>query len=143
MHNLKKTIITFTKAQCSAWVASCIDFVITIILASVLDIWYVYATFLGALSGGIVNCTINYRWVFQPKGAKKKYVALKYIMVWGISILLNTCGTYIMTELTHSNYVISKAIVAAIIAITWNYQMQRLFVFKVKKRNNTLQKLNT
>ena len=91
--------------------------------------WYAYATLLGAFSGGLVNCGINYRWVFHAFGLKKKYVALRYVFVWIGSIAFNTLGTWRLTELTGMNYIISKTIVAVLVAVLWNYQMQRTFVF--------------
>ena len=98
-------------AQCSALVATCFDFLLTIVLARFAHMWYAYATLLGAIFGGIVNCCINYRWVFHAFGLKKKYIALRYLIVWMGSIAV-------------------KAIVAVAVAVLWNYQMQRYFVFK-------------
>ena len=129
MGNLKNTVMTFVKAQCSAWVASAVDFSITFVLTSVAGLWYGYSTFIGALSGGLVNCAINYRWVFRSFGLKKKYIALRYMLVWAGSIALNTYGTCLLTELSAINYIISKAIVALLVAVLWNYQLQRTFVF--------------
>ncbi|MGN0070154.1 MAG: GtrA family protein [Prevotella sp.] len=129
MGSLKDALLTFGKAQCSAWVASAIDFGVTLFCAHCLRVWYAYATFIGALSGGIANCAINYRWVFHAEGLKKKYVALRYFIVWGGSILFNTYGTYRLTELTGLNFILVKAAVAVAVAVLWNYQMQRTFVF--------------
>lgn len=129
MGNFRHTIVTFSKAQCSAWVASAVDFAVTLLLVNLSNMWYGYATFIGALSGGLVNCAINYRWVFHATGLKKKYVAMRYMFVWAVSIALNTYGTCMVTELTGLNYIISKAIVAVLVAVLWNYQMQRTFVF--------------
>jgi putative flippase GtrA len=134
MDNIKQTLWTFSKAQCSAWIASAVDFGITIFLAEVCGLWYPYATFVGALSGGITNCIINYRWVFHAIGMKKKYVALRYFFVWTISIAINTLGTYFLTEITGVDFIIVKAGVAIAVAICWNYQMQRLFVFHHHKK---------
>ena len=135
MGNLKNTIATFAKAQCSAWVASSVDFGITLLLANVLGVWYAYATLVGAFSGGLVNCGINYRWVFHTFGMKKKYVALRYTFVWVGSIVLNTAGTWQLTELSGANYMISKTIVAAFVAVFWNYHLQRTFVFRANRNN--------
>ena len=89
MDNLRNKLITFCKAQCSAWISSAIDFGTTIIFAHAFGIWYGYSTFLGALAGGITNCLINYRWVFHAFGIKKKNIAIRYMIVWTGSILLN------------------------------------------------------
>ena len=79
MGNIRRGIVTFTKAQCSASVATVADFALTIVLAKFCHMWYADATLLGAIFGGIVNCSINYRWVFHALGMKKKYVALRHL----------------------------------------------------------------
>lgn len=135
MGTLKNSVITFCKAQCSAWIASAVDFSITILLAEVCGLWYAYATFIGAVSGGVTNCAINYKWVFHAFGMKKKYVAVRYMVVWCGSILLNTLGTYCLTELSRQNFIISKVVVAVLVAVFWNYELQCHFVFPVKHNN--------
>lgn len=133
MGNIRRGIVTFAKAQCSASVATVADFALTIVLAKLCHMWYADATLLGAIFGGIVNCSINYRWVFHALGMKKKYVALRYLLVWIGSIALNTYGTYALTEASGMNFVLSKAIVAVAVAVIWNYQMQRVFVFHANR----------
>ena len=132
MGNLKTTVVTFTKAQCSAWVASCVDFGMTLMLASLCGVWYGYATLIGAFTGGLVNCGINYRWVFHAFGLKKKYVALRYVFVWVGSIALNTLATRRLTEPAVINKVISQTKVTVLLAELWNYQLQSKFVFMSK-----------
>lgn len=134
MADIKRIIITFSKAQCSAWIATAVDFSVTILLSQIFSVWYVVATFLGAVSGGVTNCTINYRWVFHAFGMKKMNVAIRYMMVWVGSILLNTYGTYFLTELTKFPFLIIKIVVAVIVAVLWNYQLQYSFVFPRRKR---------
>ena len=112
--------------------ATLTDFGVSILLYEVFGVWYVAATFIGAVTGGIVNCMLNYRWVFGSDGQKKRYVALKYLLVWTGSILLNTAGTYVLTELSGHYFVIAKAIVSVAVALLWNYQMQRFFVYRNK-----------
>ena len=131
---MRNAVTTFCKAQFSAWIATCVDFSVSLVLARVCGLWYAYATFLGAVSGGVTNCFINYRWVFHALGMKKKYVALRYLLVWIGSIALNTYGTYALTEASGMNFVLSKAIVAVAVAVIWNYQMQRVFVFHANRQ---------
>lgn len=128
MGKFKDQLVKFCKAQCSAWIASGVDFGVTLAL-NALGLWYGYATFTGAISGGVTNCCINYRWVFHAFGMKKKNVAFRYMLVWSGSIAFNTWGTYLLTELSGMNFIISKIIVAVIVAVLWNYQMQCRFVF--------------
>ena len=131
------------KALCSAQLATILDFMVTFILSSLFGVYYVLASFIGSLTGGIFNCILNSRWVFPHNGVRKKHVALKYMLVWGTSILLNTGGTFLCTEwlkrrhslqiLMGDNidqiYIVGKIIVAVMVAVLWNYTMQRYFVF--------------
>jgi len=77
-----------------------------------------------------MNCMVNYRWVFDADGLKKKNVVVKYFVVWTGSILLNTLGTYLLTELSQQYFLFAKAVVAVSVGLLWNYQLQRLFVYR-------------
>lgn len=134
----------FIRAQFSSQIASATDFSITILLAKLFNIYYVYATLIGSICGGIVNCIINYKWTFKTKECKKRHVLLKYGLVWIGSILLNTWGIYLMTEAISRNpwvqetlnpyidnlFVFSKIVVSLLVGFLWNYNMQRVFVYK-------------
>lgn len=137
-------LVTFLKAQLSAQLASLVDFVVTVLLVKGFALFYLYATLIGSVVGGMVNCAINYRWVFADSHCKSHFIVMKYTFVWLISIALNTWGTYFLTEwLTQmawlnrllSSYIddlfiFSKVVVAVSVALLWNYQMQRLFVYR-------------
>lgn len=140
--SFRQAVWLFVKAQLSAQMASLIDLLVTVSLA-LMGMYYLYATFLGAVVGGMSNCIINYRWVFHAAGCKKRHVALKYLLVWAGSIGLNTWGTYALTEgLARSAwvarltggpdnlFVFSKMVVAVLVGVLWNYQLQRLFVYR-------------
>jgi putative flippase GtrA len=172
----KGGVFTFLRAQFSSQFASLTDFLITIFLANLfnhlykIDSYcipfvnycfplYVYATFIGSVCGGIVNCAINYKWTFKSAyEVRKRYIIIKYISVWVGSIFLNTYGTYILTELLgkavwlrelpghlqDNVFVVSKIVVSLIVGFVWNYNMQRIFVYKNRnfkkfftKRNDT------
>ena len=135
-------MLTFGKAETSAIVASAVDFSLSFFLVQAVGTWYALASFFGALAGGIINCYVNYRWVFDKQKQRKPYIVFKYFVVWSISILLNTSGTWFFTELSGVNFIIIKAIVALIVAILWNYQMQRIFVFRNLRMRNK-QKTNS
>ena len=135
MAGLRHSILTFCKAETSAMVASVADFGLTVLLTEVVGVWYAYAILMGAVTGAVINCCVNYRWVFSAAGLSKCGVALRYLAVWIGSIALNTTGTYLLTELTGINYIISKIVVACLVATLWNYQMQRVYVFQSKRRN--------
>lgn len=140
----KGGIFMFLRAQFSSQLASITDFTVTIVLAKVFNVYYVYSTFTGSVCGGIINCIINYKWTFKARDSKKRHVAVKYIMVWCGSIFFNTSGTYLVTEflgkftwvrdilghLFDDVFIVSKIFVSLIVGFVWNYNMQRLFVYK-------------
>ena len=137
-------LVTFLKAQLSAQLASLVDFVVTVLLVKCFALFYLYATLIGSVVGGMVNCAINYRWVFADSHCKSHFIVMKYSFVWIVSIALNTWGTYFLTEWLSrmpwlnrllSSYIddlfiFSKIVVAVLVAMLWNYQMQRLFVYR-------------
>ena len=134
----------FMRAQFSSQIASISDFIITILLVKLFGIYYVYATFLGSVCGGIVNCVVNYKWTFKSRECKKRYVFFKYVLVWIGSIVLNTYGTYFLTETISKSpwvreilkhyiddvFVFSKIVVSLLVGFLWNYNLHRIFVYK-------------
>jgi len=148
----KGGIFTFLRAQLSSQLASITDFLVTIALANVLaylfhkpeDFYVLRATFIGQVCGGITNCFVNYRWTFKSKDVKKRYVVLRYLPVWGASLLLNTSGTVFFTDLItripwimdHSGpfrtniFILPKIVVSLLVGFAWNYNMHRLFVYR-------------
>ena len=118
----RREVWMFCKAQLSAWLASAVDFLVTISLVKFGSLFYLYATFIG----------------------KKVHVAVKYLFVWGMSIMLNTWGTFALTEwvtgmgwmerlpayYADNMFIVSKMLVAVTVAFFWNYSMQRTFVYR-------------
>ncbi|MBF1082078.1 MAG: hypothetical protein HXL34_06460, partial [Prevotellaceae bacterium] len=47
-----------------------------------------------------------------------------------------TAGTWLFTVLSGMNFIIVKAVVAIFVAILWNFQMQRVFVFRNLRAHN-------
>lgn len=141
---LQDHFICFFKAQCSALFASGMDYMITGFILKFTDFHYVFAVLVGNVSGGVVNCLVNYKWVFRTLNTSKYQVVLRYLFVWIGSLLFNAWGTYVLTEYWSSLegvgfaedrgllYLYPKAIVALLVAFFWNYPMQRKFVFSRK-----------
>ena len=134
----------FLRAQLSSQLATIIDFIITIGLAKLFSVYYVYATFAGSFFGGIVNCIVNYKWTFRPENCKKINIVIKYILVWCGSLFLNVGGTFLITEAItkviyiqnifghylDNLFIFSKILVSLAVAFFWNYNMQRIFVYR-------------
>lgn len=138
MGKIKEELVTFGKAELTASCASVVDFGLAFFLSDIVGIYYGLANALGVISGGITNCILNYRYVFGDSKSKKKSVAWRYFIIWGISWLLNSGGTIALTEFLNAHehiqlhYMIPKSIVALLVAIFVNYPGQKKFVFKQK-----------
>ncbi len=140
----KRTGIQLLKALFSAQLSGLVDFLTSFLLANVCHLYYVASTFLGALTGGVFNCCLNYRWVFRAAGCSKALVAIKYAMVWAGSIFFNTYGTYLLTEVMMRTawaaslsaygatnlFLLPKIIVALLVSLFWNFLLQRNFVYR-------------
>ncbi len=121
---------SFLKYNIVAIVATASDFLTFILLFKLFKVWYVDATFIGALTGGTVAFTLNRNWTFIKKNGKLTKQAIKYIIVWAGSIFLNTYGLYLFVENSEISEIISKIIVSIIVGIGFNYFMYKYFVFK-------------
>ncbi len=126
----RTAIRQFVLAESSAGIATIIDFGMTIVLAKLCGMYYVHAVATGAICGGIANFIINRRFVFQCLDRRWAVPAMKYISVWAGSILLNTYGTYLLTEASGMDFIIAKIIVAIVVAVFWNFMLQKYFVFR-------------
>jgi putative flippase GtrA len=142
--NRRGGFFIFLRAQFSSQLSSIFDFLTTILIVRCIDVYYVYASFFGSVCGGIFNCIVNYQWTFRANDCKIKYVIMKYTFVWVGSILLNTYGTYALTESLRSIpwvrntlsyyfadfFLVPKIIISLLVGFFWNYQLQRIFVYR-------------
>ncbi len=130
MNNKPNILNLFFKYNTVAIVATGVDFIAFILLNDLLNIWYVISTFLSAIMGGITAFILNRNWVFNGKNKHVQTQIIKYILVWGGSIVLNTYGLYILVENSNLSEIISKILVTVIIGISYNFLMARFFIFK-------------
>ena len=140
----RHSLFMFLRAQLSAQFATLADFILTYVCFEWLGIYYVLATSIGAITGGIINCVINYKLAFATKDCQFKWVFFKYILVWIGSFILNVGGVYLLVEFMQNNthlwekasglyLIIAKVIVSIIVSVGWNYVLHRYFVFQDAK----------
>jgi len=120
---------TFVKAQVASLSASIIDFLTTLVCTQVFHIWYVAGSVIGTTAGGLVNFIMGRNWVFESTARSVKGQLFKYILVWTGNLLLTTAGVFMVTHYLHVNPVLSKIIVSCSVGTTYNYLMQKKFVF--------------
>ena len=107
-----------------------VDFSVTVILKELAGSWYLLASVLGTISGGIVNFTMNRRWVFSARDKKLQNQAVKYILVWFGNLVLVSAGVFFLTHYGGISYLVSKIAVSVIVGFFYNYTLQKRFVFK-------------
>ena len=121
---------SFSRAQLASGLATGADFGLLFLLTEFFHVWYVPATAAGAASGAIVNFMVNRHWSFSATHDIWHSQAIRYAIVSAGSLLLNTGGTYFVTEFAHVHYSVSVISVSIIIGFLFNYPLQRGWVFK-------------
>ena len=120
---------SFSRSQVSAAIATLADFVLLLALVELFHIWYVAATALGAGFGAAVNFLLNRYWSFQAHHRHWRAQALKYALVSGGSLTLNTLGVYAATDGLHLHYAVSVFAVSMAVAVAYNFPLHRYYVF--------------
>ncbi len=128
-----KHLKRFFRYNVVALFATTLDFSLFIIFTDIFQIWYVASTFISAIVGGIVAFFLERNWAFVSKDGKLSSQAIKYLIVWIMSILLNTLGLYLIVEYINIDQVISKVIISVIVGIGFNFLMHSFFVFNNNK----------
>lgn len=139
-------------SQASAWV----DFVTSFAVFAWLDFSGGNAAAAGAIAGGIVNCTLNYKWTFRGSQCPVANVVVKYFMVWGGSLLFNAYGTEILTRICldsslfdmwdiprNLRFTIARLTVSLLVSVCWNLLLQRKFVYRYVKFDSVLSLITT
>jgi putative flippase GtrA len=123
-------MIKFAKAQIASFIASSVDYFVTIFLVELLGFWYLAGSATGTIVGGITNFSIGRQWVFKG-GVKERNIQLfRYAVVWTGYLILTTFGIYLLTHFGHINYLFAKVFVSLFLAIAYNFPLQKRFVFR-------------
>ena len=121
---------TFFKANIASFAASLCDYLITIFVREYLKVDVVIAAVIGTSFGGIINFLIGRHWVFKLTTASSAAQAKRYLLTWTGNIMLNAFGIYLLTKSLGLHYIIAKIFTSIIVAITYNYPVQKKYVFK-------------
>ena len=145
-----KGIFTFLRSSVSSQLASWTDMGVAFIFYAFVflpldrnPLRTFLATAIGLIVGGIVNCIVNYKFTFPAKDCPIKAVAVKYLLIWGGSFILNLLGTTLFDQLLQSleihRYVswikpdgvfaIARLTVSLIVSLAWNFLFQKTFVY--------------
>ena len=123
-------MITFLKANVASVVASACDYLMTILAVQWLGMDAVVGGVTGTVTGGVVNFCINRHWVFSASESKAHRQAVRYSLVWIGNLLLNATGMWLLTKKAGLFYLDAKIISSVLVAIGYNYPLQKRYVFK-------------
>jgi len=123
-------MITFTKAQLIALLATAVDFGVTWLLVQKLGAPAVAGGATGTLCGGVTHFMISRTWVFNAQERKWAGQLNRYVLVWIGNLVLNVSGLWLLHDYMRINVWIAKIITAVLVAVFYNYQLQKRFVFK-------------
>jgi putative flippase GtrA len=122
-------MLVFLKAQAASIFGSFADYLLTILLVEVFHCWYVAANLAGNIAGAIMQFIVCRNWAFNASEGKMKMQVIKFVLVWTGNLALSAAGIYLLTHGLKINYIISKTIVSVILGVSYNYILQKKFVF--------------
>lgn len=109
---------------------------------------------IGPVCGGIVNCSINYKFTFRVDNGNVRNIVIKYFMVWIVSLTLNSQGTQwfnhfvdglsLMDALGVSHdmrFFIARVTASLLVSVCWNFFMQKYFVYRDVRFDRSLNRL--
>lgn len=126
-------MITFAKAQAASFVASATDYLVTLLCVEWLGFWYFSGSATGTIVGGLIYFSVVRRWVFRSIDSDRGLQLFNYSLVWLGYLFLITNGVLLFTHYLGVNYLISKLMISLVLALFYNYPIQRKFVFSKSK----------
>jgi putative flippase GtrA len=123
-------MITFVKSQAASLMATAADFGATILLVQVFGVWFGVGSVLGNVVGATVHFMISRHWVFEATHVPHGQQLWRYGVVWLGYIGLSFALLVGVTRLVEINYVVAKMGVAIVLSVSYNYVLQKRFVFK-------------
>ena len=120
---------TYLKAQTASLIASGVDFAIMLLCVELFDIWYIFGSVTGSISGACTHFLLGRKWVFDARQGRVSLQMARYLAVWTGHIILSNIGIYLLTNFVRVYYAASKVIVAVVMGLSYSYLLQRKYVF--------------
>lgn len=126
---------SFKRSQITSATATALDFALVFGLTELAGFWYVASVAVGAGLGAIANFALNRAWAFRHHDPdfewshSTAHQALRYGLVSAGSLILNTLGTWFVTETLVIPYGFSVIAVSLAVGFFFNFPLQRRFVF--------------
>jgi putative flippase GtrA len=119
----------FIRSVLTSLLTSALDFGVLSAAVELGHVNYVFATWLGTVVGSLSNFTINKHWAFKGSPLALPNQLARFVMVQAGSSGWQTLGVWLLTRFGGLPYQASKLIIAAVVALAWNYPLNRGVVF--------------
>lgn len=120
----------FIKANSASLVSSFCDYLVAILLKELLLLPAFFASIIGTMAGGVINFFINRQWVFRSYNASIYFQSKRYFIIWTGNLVLNAVGLYLLIDVAGFYYITAKVITSVLVAMMYNYPLQKKYVFK-------------
>jgi putative flippase GtrA len=120
---------TFLRSALTSLFTTGLDFLTLVTAVEVFGVDYVLATWLGTVVGSLSNFTINRSWAFRGSAVKLRWQLLRFLGVQIGASTLHTLGVWLLVRFGGLSYQIAKLVVATVVAVAWNYPLNRAVVF--------------
>jgi putative flippase GtrA len=119
----------FIRVQVASILGSAADYAATILLTEIFRCPYLISNFLGNILGGTAQFNLCKHWAFKDTDGKMPVQAMRFILVFAGNLILSAGGVYLFTHFVGLNYIVSKTITSIGLGLTYNYWMQKKYVF--------------
>ena len=124
-------IVTFTKAQLVAILATGVDFLSTWLLIHECNTPKIASSATGTIMGGITSFLMSRHWAFNAQDRKWTIQLRRFAAVWVGNWVLNVSGIALLKHFTgEEDFMLKKMIIAIGVAVFYNYVLQKRYVFK-------------
>jgi putative flippase GtrA len=123
-------LATFSRSLLTSLLTTVLDFATLIGLTELAGVNYVIATSIGTVVGAVANFTINKVWAFYARDMPAIPAMARFVGVQAGASALHTGGVWVLTRFARLPYPVSKLVIAATVYLTWNYPLNRWFVFR-------------
>jgi putative flippase GtrA len=119
------------RSALSSGVATASDFALVSLLAGALGLYAPIATFIGCVTGGFINFTINRSWAFRSSLSRGRSM-MRYVFVTASSAFLNSGLVAVLLLFPRMSYQLAWVVVRVLVFVTWNYPLHRNYVFAAR-----------
>jgi putative flippase GtrA len=119
----------FIRSALTSLLTTVFDFAVLTGCVELLHVNYVLATWLGTVVGSLSNFAINKHWAFHGSPLALRNQLVRFVLVQAGASALHTLGVWLLTRFGGLPYLGSKTVIAALVAMAWNYPLNRRFVF--------------